>query len=305
MLSEVSTLPADDRLRAVQEMVRDRQSSMGPGQRRMATVLLSQPENLALRSLDENSASAEVHKSSWVRFAKSLGFSGYPELARLCREHVAEQNDLVRRFDHNLAHAGEAEEWNGLLIEAVQADIANISLTLGRIPEDTWTTTIGLLAEAPRVNVVGLRKCLPVAQLLAYLLRMVRPRVRLLAPTTGELVDEVRELEGDEVLVAVSIRRYTAATVQMAEEAHRRGCPVIAITDDAASPLTSVATTTIYCEGDSPFVFRSVSALVSVSQVLASAVAARLGTRSREQLRVDQEMLTAFQVYGSEPTNDI
>ncbi len=276
--------------------LQDRMPTFASGQRRIARVLLADPEATAFRSIGETAKVAEVHESSLVRFATALGLPGYPALVRLCRQQLAEQAQLVRRFEQ----AAELTDTEELLGAVVEHDQQNIARTFARLDQAVWREAVGMLTDARRVHVIGLRKCFSVAYLLAYLLRMVRPEVRQLAPTAGMIIDDLRDLAAGDAFVAVSIHRYTADTVRAIAEAKRRGLRTIAITDNPASPLVPHADVTCYVETGGVTVLRSLSAFVSVAQALATAVAVRNGTNARSELLLDEELLDAFDVYHNE-----
>jgi DNA-binding MurR/RpiR family transcriptional regulator len=271
-----------------------RMDSLAPGQQRIARLLLSDPEGTAFRSITETARLAGVHQSSLVRFASSLGLRGYPALVKLCRERLTEQVHLVHRFESAQRHSASGD----LLTSVVEHDQQNLARTFARVAPEEWARMVDLLAEAPRVYVMGLRKCLSVAQLMSYLLHMVRPDVRLVAPVSGGLVDELRDLRAGDVFVGISIRRYTADTVRAMELAKRRGAHAIALTDDAASPLAAIAELALFVETGGVTLLRSLSAFVSLVQAAATAVALRIGARSRSELLQDEELLDSFEVYA-------
>jgi DNA-binding MurR/RpiR family transcriptional regulator len=270
-----------------------RMPTLAAGQRRIARVLLADPEATAFRSIGETAKIAEVHESSLVRFAAALGLPGYPALVRLCREQLAEQAQLVRRFER----AAELTDGEELLGAVVEHDQQNIARTFARLDQVSWNRAVELIADAPRVHVIGLRKCFTVAYLLAYLLHMVRPGVRQLAPTAGMLVDDLRDMESSDVVVALSVHRYTADTVRVLAEARRKGLHTVALTDNPASPLVPHADVTCYVESGGVTIFRSLSAFVSLVQALATGVALRTGTSARSELQLDEQLLDAFAVY--------
>lgn len=273
-----------------------RMPTLAAGQRRIARVLLADPEATAFRSIGETAKVADVHESSLVRFAAAFGLSGYPALVRLCREQLAEQAQLVRRFEQ----AAELTGPEALLGSVVEHDRQNIARTFARLDKDTWDEAVALLTDARHVYVLGLRKCFAVAYLLAYLLRLVRPGVRQLTPSAGMLADDLRDLEADDVFVALSIHRYTADTVRAIAEAKRRGLGTLALTDNPASPLVPHADLTCYVETGGVTVLRSLSAFVSVAQALATGVALRSGTTTRSELLLDEQLLDSFDVYVEE-----
>jgi DNA-binding MurR/RpiR family transcriptional regulator len=279
--------------------LQERMPTFAAGQRRIARVLLADPEATAFRSIGETAKVAEVHESSLVRFATSLGLAGYPALVKLCRQQLAEQAQLVRRFEQ----AAELTETEELLGAVVEHDQQNIARTFARLDQGTWRDAVDLLTEARRVHVIGLRKCFSVAYLLAYLLRMVRPEVHQFAPTAGMIGDDLRDLGEGDVFVALSIHRYTADTVRAIAEAKRRGLRTIALTDNPASPLVPHADVTCYVETGGVTVLRSLSAFVSLAQALATGVALRNGTSTRSELLMDEQLLDAFDVYYDEAAN--
>lgn len=280
-----------DRLRAA---LQSRLEAMAPGQRRIAELLLTDPDGTALRTIGETARLARVHQSSVVRFAALFGLSGYPALVALCRAHLAGQAQLVSRF----GRAEERSREQDLLAASVDHEVANLTRTLSRIESDRWNDAVELLATADHVHVMGLRKCRAVAELMAYLLRMVRPGVHLVSPVTGGLVDELRDLRPGDVFAAISIHRYTADTVRAFELAARRGLRTIAFTDNEASPLAGAADLTFIADCEGVTILRSVTAFISLVQTLATGVALRGGTRSRDELRHDERLLQDFGVYA-------
>ncbi len=280
----------------LREALQTRMDSLAAGQQRIARVLLTEPENTAFRSISETARAAEVHQSSLVRFATGLGLTGYPDLVQLCREHLTEQAHLVTRFEQASRHSS-AEE---LLPAVVEHDRDNLTRTFSRIDPAQWERIVAQLAQSPRVHVMGLRKCRSVAQLASYLLHMVRRDVHLVTPAAGGLVDELRDLAAGDLFLAVAIRRYTAETVRAFELASRRGLRTVALTDDAASPLASVADDVLFVECGGVTLFRSLTGFVAVVQALATATAIELGTSSRSELLEDEQLLETFAVYEGE-----
>lgn len=287
---------------ALRDLLHERMPDLATGQHRVAELLLTDPEGTAFRTIAQTAELAQVHQSSVVRFAKSLGLDGYPALVRLCREHLSDQAHMVRRFDQ----AQRDSKPENLLATVLDHDQQNLARTFSRIDPVQWAAIVELVATAPRVHVIGLRKCLSVAQLLAYLLRLVRPRVHQLAPVTGQLADAIHELEAGEVFIAISIRRYTADTVKALGAARRRGLTTIALTDNAASPLSNQAQHTLLIDCEGVTILRSLTAFVSLVQALSTAVALQLGTQSRSELITDEELLADLHVYTDEPgTTDL
>ncbi|MFD4194490.1 MurR/RpiR family transcriptional regulator [Amycolatopsis thermoflava] len=252
------------------ELLRSRLPKLASGQLRLAHLLLADPEGTAYRGISEAARLLEIRESSVTRFANSLGLPGYPDIMELCRTWVAEQAQVARRTEH----AAEAEP-GGLLSAVLEQEQTNLSRTFSHLERPSWLRAVELLARAPRVHVMGLRECRPVADLAAQRLGEVLPAVHRLGG--GSLPDELRELCEDEVLLVFSVRRYAADTVRVAGYAKETGLPVVALTDNAASPLVESAEVALFAETSGVSHSRSLTALTALTQALVTEVAIELG----------------------------
>lgn len=278
----------------LRSLLQARLESLPEGQQRIARLVLSDPEGCAFRTISETARACDVHESSVVRFAAALGLEGYPGLVELCRQELSDQAQLVRRFEEARQH-----EMSSQLLKAVaQSDERNLERTYARIDEASWDRVVSLLAKASAVHIIGLRKCFSVAYLFTYLLHLVRRNVHQITATSGLLIDELRDMNTGEVFVAISIHRYTSDTVRALAHARKLGLATVVLTDNAASPLASYADEVFYVETTGVTILRSLTAFASVVQALATAVAIKLGTKSRSELLLDEELHETFQVFA-------
>lgn len=255
-------------------IVRRRLPKLHGGQLRIAHLLLADPEGTAFRGITEAARLAKVHESSIMRFANSLGLPGYPAIMELCRVWLAEQVRLARRAENVVSSPG------GLPAAMLETEQTNLARSYGQLDSAGWQRAVGMLSEASRVYVIGLRDCAAVAGLLSLRLGRARGNVLRLGDS---LVDELREFADREVLVAVAVRRYAAETVRAAEHARGRGLRVIALTDNAASPLCEVAEVSLFAETEAVGPARSLTACLSLSQALAAEVSLRLGVTHSDE----------------------
>lgn len=271
-------------------LLQERLPNFSSGQNRIARLLLSDPEGCAFFTIGETARRAEVHESSVVRFATALGLDGYPGLLELCRQQIRDQAQLLRRFEE----AQRLSDTGDLLTMMAVYDQRNLARTYALIDRDSWRRAVGFLTEAPAVHVIGMKKCFAPAYLLTYLLHLVRRNVQQLSSGSGLLVDQLRDVGTSDVLVAISIHRYTVETLRVLAYAHERGLKTIVLTDNPASPLVPYADVVIYVETSGVTILRSITAFNSVVQALATEVAVGLGTQSRSELLLDEELHLAF-----------
>lgn len=284
---------APDTYPKLQQLLQQALPTLSAGQTRIAKLVLDAPEKVALQSIRETAGQAGVHQSSVVRFATKFGLQGYPGLSHLCQQHLQQEAYLVGRLSRAQARSKKQD----LLATTLAMEETNLRRSYARIDPADWEQTVTLLAQAERVHVMGLRKCLPVAQLLSYLLGLIRTDVNLLAPTTGALVDAIRGLHENDVFIGISTRHYTRETIQTFMEAKRRKLHTIAFTDSAASPLAAQADISYLIDAEGLTILRSIAGFVSIVQALATAVALKLGDAGEAHLQDDEALLKAFSVY--------
>ncbi|MFF9482768.1 MurR/RpiR family transcriptional regulator [Streptomyces sp. NPDC014733] len=277
--------------------LQDPEAALTRSQRLLADRVMADPEGVAFMTVSELASAVGVNEATVVRFANSLGLDGYPGLTRLCRERLREQAQLLRRYDKLEQLSADG---GSLLEHTVALDRANIARTFARITPETWEAAVRALAEAPRVHVMGLRKCHAPAYLLGYLLRMVREDVETVTLGAGTLTDDLRRVREGDCFVALSIRRYSAQTVRAAAWAHSRGARCVALTDDPSSPLTASAEQVFYVDASGPSVLRSLTTFTSLVQALAAGVAQLRGHEVRSTLLQEEELLEEFGVYTTD-----
>ncbi|ARQ69646.1 MurR/RpiR family transcriptional regulator [Streptomyces marincola] len=284
---------------ALADLLRERRATLTRAQRLLADRVLADPEGVAFMTVSELAAAVGVNEATVVRFASALGLDGFPGLSRLCRERLREQAQLLRRFRALEQLGGEGA--SNLLDGAAALDRANIARTFARVDEATFGAAAEAMARAPRVHVLGLRKCHAPAYLLGYLLGMVRDDVATLTGASGALTDELRRVGEGDCFVALSIHRYAADTVRAAAWARERGARCVALTDNPASPLAASTEHVFYVEAAGPSVLRSLTAFTSLVQALAAEVARVRGADVSSALRTEEELLERFSVYDAEP----
>lgn len=281
---------------ALVALLHERLEQMSRSHRLLAERVLADPEGIAFMTISDLAATVDVNESTVVRFATGLGLKGYPGLTKLCRDKLSAEAQLLRRFSRVEQLDGSAGQGH-LLQQSADFDQANVARTLARIDSAEWDAAVELLAAAPRIHILGLRKVHSVAYLLAYLLGMVRDGVDLVTPAAGTLVDGLRRVAPGDCFVAISIHRYIRESVEAFRWAKEVGAATIALTDNAASPLVRHADHVFYADTTGVAVMRSVTGFVALAQTLANGVATELGGAARATLEKEETLLDRFGIY--------
>jgi DNA-binding MurR/RpiR family transcriptional regulator len=275
--------------------LRDRFDSLSPAHKKLADRVRADPEGIAFMTGSELAGVVGVNEATVVRFASTLGLQGYPGLTKLCREHLQEQAQLLRRFDdleQVVAEGGSVTE------RTVAFDQANIARTFSRIDTVTWRSAVEYLANCPAVHVMGLRVCHAPVFLMGYLLGLIRENVWTITASAGMLTDDLRRVRPGDCFVSMSLHRYSADTIRATQWAHDVGAHVVTFTDNAGSPLAAIADDAFFIDTLGISVLNSMTAFTSLVQAITSGVAQIRGSDVRGVLLEEEKMLQEFAVYA-------
>ena len=221
-----------------------------------------------------------VQPSAVTRFAQRFDFSGFAELQELFRktfrEMTAPAASYARRIRSMVDGGWLRDDPGGVLRQLLLANQGAIEEYMLHMDDATLNQAVGLLSNASDIYVAGVRRSLPPAAYLTYLLQHTAKRVFHVSGVGGMFAGQVNSIRKGDLLVAFSFNPYGRETRACARIAKSRGARILAITDSAMSPLTAGATTTLLVKEASAFSFRSLTNTMCLCQGLFIALASRL-----------------------------
>jgi len=270
----------------VSERVAERAAELTPTERRVADYLLGDHLLHGYKSASELAKELSISPSTVVRFAQSLGYSGWLELQADLKHENSQRQRLV-----------ELAPGTGEFLSAfVNVEIENLRSLLDQDLELDEAAT--LLAEAEKVWLVGNRASKHVAGVMHHFLSMTRPDVRLLAGDVGVTPDVLLDVGPNQVAFVVFMARYASATLDIARYLAQH-MPVVLLTDEFTSPLLSLATTRLRFATAGVTSWKSSTAAFAMTQALVMAVARKVPD-ARQRLQKAEQLWDEFKTYLEE-----
>lgn len=237
---------------------------------------------------------AGVSEATVVRLAQALGFHGFPEMQRMLRK---EFQDRLATDERLIGSVRQVRDEGDILVRVFQEDIQNLSQTLREISEETFRHAVRRLTTARRVYIVGLHQAYAPALVLSNYLSLIRDRVHLLEPGHGDMWDSLYGLSSDDLVLGISVSRYTRLTVESLAYACEQGAEVGVITDSPLSPLAKHANwvLSVKCRLDS--YVASFTSTMSLVNALLTAMSARDPQKILDALARRERMWTAKGIY--------
>ncbi|WP_375264463.1 MurR/RpiR family transcriptional regulator [Planktotalea sp.] len=240
--------------------------------RQCADFIVQNMNDVAFSTVAQISEKAEVQPSAVMRFCQVMGFGGYSDMQKLVRQNIQPKMPDYSERIQNLRDSGD-DSPTAILAEFVEAGRQSLEQLSASVNTASLEQSVELLSNAKLIHIMGLRRAYPVASYLSYAFEKLNVP-NILHAGSGRLSHTQAMREGD-VLIAISFAPYSPETLELADEAVRRGVPVIVLSDSASIPLKAVSFVPLIVSEIDFGAFRSLSATLSLAISLAVAVGAR------------------------------
>lgn len=253
--------------------------------RQIAEFALANPNDMALATVSEIAARANVQPSTLIRFAKAFGYDGFTAMQRVFRLRLTDQqpsySERIKAVKRRGADAPVTP--TSMLDSFAEASIQALRHLREEIRADLLNRAIAKLARADAVHVVGQRRAFPVASYLAYGMNHLGRRAFLVDSVGGMSAEQGSAIHKGDTLVAVSFSPYSPETLAVAEAARKTGASIIAITDGPLSPLAPIANVCLEVEEAEVESFRSLSACMCLALTLVVSLGHRLESSPKDR----------------------
>ncbi|MBP2159155.1 MULTISPECIES: MurR/RpiR family transcriptional regulator [Asticcacaulis] len=267
-----TTVEAPDTLETLRSTIVQVYEDLSRRMKQVATFVLDKPEDVAFETLAVIAERADVQPSAIVRFAKILGYPGASQMQKVIRDELLANHmtlaygERARQFT---AASGEADgATDNILGEYVEADLVSLNHLRQSISAAQIREANAAIAQASTVYIAGFRRAFPPASYLAYALQRAGKRTCFIDGTGGLWANQIRGIQPDDLLIAISFRPYAEETVKCHAIALERGAPILSITDSNVSPLVKGSGQVLLVRDAEVRSFRSLTATLCLVQSL-------------------------------------
>jgi DNA-binding MurR/RpiR family transcriptional regulator len=206
--------------------------------KQIADHALANPNAMAFQTAADLARDCGTAPSALIRFAKTLGYSGFSELQTVFRDRLSEMAPSYRDRIRHLHDEATEEGASSLLTRFSDATIEALRHLRDGDSGAQLEEAARLLASARMVHVVANRRTFPAAFYLAYNFNRLEVPANLLDGVGGTMGTQVNLIAPDDVLVAISFQPNAPETLVAFDHALAVGARVISITDSVRAPFT-------------------------------------------------------------------
>ena len=215
-------------------VLEEKESTFSKGQRRIAGYITESYDKAAFMTASRLGKTVGVSESTVVRFAVELGYDGYPTMQKAMQEMVLNRLTSVQRLGVASDRIGNQDVVSSVL----QSDSDKLRQTAELLDRDEFRSAVDSILKAKRIYILGARSAAPLASFLGYYLTFMFNNVHIVtASGASEMFEKLIGADSDDVVIAFSFPRYSAATVKGAQYCRTTGATVIGFTDSRLSPL--------------------------------------------------------------------
>lgn len=264
------------------------------GQRRISRFIMESYEKAAFMTASKLGKAVQVSESTVVRFAMELGYDGYPGMQKALQEMVANRLTSVQRIEVTKDRIGDQD----VVSMVLQADMDRLRHTGDTVDRGEFQAAVEAILSAKRIYILGVRSAAPLASFLGYYLHYMFKNVHIItASGASEMFEQIVGLTAEDVVVAFSFPRYSAATTKGAQYCRTTGATVIGMTDSYGSPLAQYCDHVLLAKSDMVSLVDSLVAPLSVTNALIVALASRREQELAQTFTALERMWEEYNVY--------
>ena len=263
----------------------ERLQALSPQLRRAARFIVEHSGDVATRSQRHISAVSQLPAPTFTRLARAVGLQSYDQLRDLCRDDVLRNKTILAdRAKSLIAEVNENAEEPSLIARHAASAIHNLQRVVEQTDPDRLTNAARLLADARRVVLIGEMSARGLMDYVSYMVNMSLTGWKVLDRAGESLSSELAFLGSEDACIVTAVSPYSTRSLKIVRHIVEAGIPVVAITDNALSPLVSLADHSFFVVTESPQFFPSHVALMVVLEVLIDMVIRERGIEAQKHI---------------------
>ncbi|MCP4188608.1 MAG: MurR/RpiR family transcriptional regulator [Gammaproteobacteria bacterium] len=280
---------------SIQDCIYNHYDSLSGQLQRVAKFVLEHPDEVATRSLRHLASTSNLSPSAFSRLARAIGFGSYEDLRELCRGDIKKRKISFADKAKTLQNPDQGT----FITRQAAASIENIDKLLNSVDIIQLESIAEKLASARKVFLVGAKSSMGFVNYLAYMGNMAFPNWRILSEGVNPAGNDLSDANRRDMLLVITKYPYTCSSIETTKFAYSKKVGIVAITDDADSPVIPFANETIMVSAESPQFFSSHVATLVLIESLMGMTVARGGSAASDRIAAVEQTNHDLNCYWS------
>lgn len=258
-------------------------------QKRFVRYILSNKYEAPFLPAYEIAKEINADSSTLVRFAKSIGYKGYPELQRDFGKLIIDEIRYSGQLE-KAKHFKEPKEKNIVRVSLNKA-YRNIVELLDNIDEESISLFSEAICSSRKKIIIASRSSYSTGHFLYFELKKILPNVQFLIDYDHGFYDVFEDLNQQDLIIAISVPRYTKITIDFAQYAAQRKLKIASITDSRISPLFPLSSVCLFAPTQSATFHNSNVTLMTLADAIIAQVFYKKRKTAIKRLEREEKIL--------------
>lgn len=255
-----------------QDRIESAVADTSPSLSRVGQWMSNHPIRTLSHSAEEIASLTGTSVAAINRFARAAGFEGFTHLKTVLGEELQSTVEPLRKLGSEKTETRKDRAKAGT--PTAKSTVIDAEALQRAATAPLIQRTAGRVLKARHVSLLGLGASSYLAGFAAHVLMPYLPQVWAVSGEGGteEAARRLTRCARGDVLIAISLPRYSKDTVRLADFARERGAYVIAITDVPSAPLASKADLLLLAPSEHPVMPSSAVGALAIIEAIAAAV---------------------------------
>jgi len=258
-------------------------------EKRFVHFLLSNKFKAPFLSAHEIASRIKANSSTLVRFAKKIGFTGYPELQKKLGELLV--NEINYLSDLEKAKKFKQPQEKNIILASLNKSYSNMLELLKNADEKKIKLFSKKIYSSRKKVIIANRSSYSAGHFMYFELKIIIPQVYFVNDYDHSCYDIFRDLNEKDVVIALSVPRYTKLTIDFARYAVENKIGVISITDSPISPLFSLSSICLFAPIQSASFHNSNVAILALIDAVIAEVFTQKKDTSIRRLEKEEKII--------------
>jgi len=260
-------------------------------QQDIASYLLASYDEAAFFSAADLAARLHVSEATVVRFARAIGYGGFPEMRRQLQELFRAKATPASRLRRTLSDLSDGP--GPLLAKVIDMEVQYLSEAAGAIKPADFDRAVEILLGGGRIFAFGTGPSAILADMAELRLRRLGVLAIGMTESGRHLLEKLQMLRKDDVVLAAGFHYVRLEIVAVLDHARAMGCRSILLTDALGPALRSKVDVVLAARRGSVSTFHSLTVPMSILNALILGVAIAKPEESLASLQRFQRLRAA------------
>lgn len=252
------------------DKIRCNQSSFSAAQKLVAAYVVENSYQIPFLSITQLAKNIGVSDNTVIKFCNQLGYKKFGEF-----KHDFSQYAHAELVMSNKLSQSDQSRQNDPMIAGMEEDVASIQATLtDPVNRKALDQLLPMINQAHHIYITGGRASGFMAGLFANALRYLGLKVYEVEFGVGDYWDRLSMVEPDDLVIAISLPRYTGQVVDALRRLHEKKVPIALITDTGLSPAQEYTNPVFHCSVASGYYFPCYASCLSLISAICRATGA-------------------------------